>query len=510
VARGLSRGLHLAMLRVFSIAWALALVACVSGRPAADVTAGRPGQQWDQALRLLEDKNWPGAIAALRVIIEAKSFDTLPAHSRYEALSIAGKVMVQHGTLELGYEDLVRTTAMPEAAFGDWLARLQAARRLGNEDDSVVCLTLIARKWPANVAKFDSDYLFRIVDGSSRLKRDTRLSLLQALYDAHWKLKWDIEPSASWRDLALLLVDKGRLPGAIDVSGHVTDVYVLLAMRADRRFDAVVSAAQSQFDIEAAAEREFHWFESASERAPQFLELQSDVLRVLLEQRRYSGMLASADAVLLAIQSTNFPTKLYEDYDAQLSLFLELRAIALERAGRYDEAVAQLTAASLLPENGGGNVSQLIDLGALYCALGRPKEALSAIGSVLTATSPYGASAMEMVRLDASVQMTDSKGAESSLRFLRIHRADSPSDYEYALMLMNQPDRAAEELIAQLRDADDRQNALRFVQTYAPVTGTARELDLDARRRAVIARADVQAAIRKVGRVEAYRLESYD
>jgi len=114
---------------------------------------------------------------------------------------------------------------------------------------------------------------------------------------------------------------------------------------------------------------------------------------------------------------------------------------------------------------------------------------------------------MEMVRLDASVQLADAKQAEISLRFLRSHRTDSPSDFEYALILVNQLDRAAEALIAQLRDADDRQNALLFVQNYAPVPGTAWELELEARRRAVIARPDVQAAIRKVGRVEAYRLE---
>jgi tetratricopeptide (TPR) repeat protein len=310
--------------------------------------------------------------------------------------------------------------------------------------------------------------------------------------------------------LALLLLEKGRLAEAIDVSSHVTDTYVLVAMRADRRFDAVVSAAQSQFDIDAAEEREFHWFQSASENAPQSLELQSDVLRVLLEQRRYAAMLASADAVLLAIQSTNFPTKLYQDFDEQQSLFLDLRADALERAGRWDESVAQLTAASLLSEKDRGNVSQLIDLAQLLCALGRPKEALSALGSVVTATSPYGASAMETIRLDAAVQMADLKQVESSLRFLRAHRADSPSDYEYALILTNQPERAAGELIAQLRNPDERQNALLFVQTYAPAMGTPRELELDARQRAVIARADVQAAIRKVGRVETYRLESYD
>jgi tetratricopeptide (TPR) repeat protein len=514
VAWGLCREFRLRMLRLISILWLLCLVACVSGRPAASVgpgtgtDAGAAPPQWEQAMQLLADQNWPQAIAALRVTIDAKSFDRLPEGTRYKALSTAGNVMVQHGTLQVGYGYLVRATAMPEATFSDWLGRLQAARRLQNEGDAVACLTTLVRKWPAKIGEFNSGYLSGIVDQSRSLPRNARLFLLQALYEAHWKLKWDVEPSTTWRDLALLLLDKGRLAEAIDVSGHVTDVYVLVAMRADRRFDAVVAASRSQFDIDAASEREFHWYQAASEKAPQSLELQSDVLLVLQHQQRYAAMLASADAVLLAIQSTNFPTKLYQDYYEMRSWFLNLRETALERAGRWDEAVAELAKASQLSEKNTGNVSQLINLGALYCDLGRPKEALSAIGSVVAATSPYGASAMELVRLDAAVQMGDSIQVERSLRFIRTHRADSPFDYVYALILVNQPARAADQLIGQLRDADERQNALLFVQTYAPAMRTPRQLDLDARQRAVIAQRDVQAAIRKVGRVESYRLES--
>ena len=513
MAWGLRREFRLSMLRSISILWLLGLVACVSGRPATSVgtgtNAGAAASQWDQATQLLADQNWPQAIAALRVIIDAKSFDHLPEGTRYKALSTAGAVMAHHGTLQVGYDYLVRATAMPEATFSDWLERLQAARRLGNEGDSVVCLTTIARNWPASIAGFNSVYLLGIVHESTPLRRDTRLSLLQALYAAHWKLKWDIEPSATWRDLAFYWSKKATAcRGAMDVSGHVTDVYVLVAMRADRRFDTVVSADRSRFDIDAAAEREFHWYQAASEKAPQSLELQSNVLRVLLEQRHYSAMLASADAVLLAIQSTNFPRELYLDFDEQQSWFLNFREIALERMGRWDEAVVQLTAASQLSENGDGNVDQLINLGLLYCALGRPKEALSAIDSILAPTNPYGASALEIVRLDAAVQMGDSKQAGRSLRFLRAHRADSASDYELALIVANQADLAAEELIAQLRDPEKRQDALLLVQTYAPATGTARDLVLEARQRAVIARRDVQAAIRKVGRVETYSLES--
>jgi tetratricopeptide (TPR) repeat protein len=506
------------MLRVFVSLIVLSLSACASAYSKAapdgivavvDTPASKAAAlQLDQAEKLLADKNWPQAITALRVIIDARAFDGYPADIRYRALSAAGKVAANHGKLESGYEYLVRVTAMPQATFNDWLERMQAARKLGHEADSVNCLTLIARQWPARIMELNSDYLVDFVDEAGHLSHAVRLPLLQALYGAHWKLKWDVEPSASWRDLALLLLENGRLAQAIEVSSHVTDIYVLVAMRADRRFDAVVSASQAQFDIEAAADREFHWFQSASEKTPQSLELQSDVIRVLAQQLHYAAMLASADSVLSAIQSTNFPRKLYQDYDEQLSGFLNLREVALERAGRWDEAVAQLTEASLLSGKYGGNVDQLINLGSLYCALERPKDALTAIGGVVDATSAYGTLAMEIIRLDAAVQMGDSTQVRRSLRFLRTHRASSPSGYEYALIVANQPDGAARELIAQLLDQDERQDALLLVQTYAPAAGTARELELDARQRAVIARRDVQAVIQRAGRVETYRLES--
>jgi len=56
-------------------------------------------------------------------------------------------------------------------------------------------------------------------------------------------------------------------------------------------------------------------------------------------------------------------------------------------------------------------------------------------------------------------------------------------------------------------DAGQRQDALLSVQAFAPTPGTPLDTDWDARRRAVIAMPEVQAAIQKVGRVESYSLE---
>ncbi|MGC1520558.1 MAG: hypothetical protein WA803_03365, partial [Steroidobacteraceae bacterium] len=108
---------------------------------------------------------------------------------------------------------------------------------------------------------------------------------------------------------------------------------------------------------------------------------------------------------------------------------------------------------------------------------------------------------------DAYHQLGNKKQVERALRFLHSHRADAPWAYEGALITVNQLDRAADELVEELRDSDQREEALEHVQDYAPTPGTARDLDWDTQRGAVIAKPEVQAAIHSVGRVEAYPLE---
>ena len=497
---------------------ALNLAACGpshSTKPAARADAASIGLATDAAQAdpltaastWVAEKNWPQALAALRSIIDDRTFTKLPIGDQYRALSVAGRVASYHGPPELGYEYLGRAIAMPQAEYGDWYERLLAAGKLGHKADLVSALTVLMQRWPDRAGKIDSDFILQVVIEAHYLPSGTVLPLLQALYNAHWKLKWNIEPSATWRDLALLLLEKDRLSEANEVATHITDSYVLIAMRADRRFDAVVAGNPAQFDIEQAAQREFHTLQAASDATPQSLQLKSRVILLLLNQQHYEAALASADSILSDIRSTNYPGKLFEDFAEERSWFLGLRSTALQRVGRWDEGVAQLAAASLLLEKHGGNVDQLIDLGDLYCSLGRPREALSAIAGVTAATSPYGAMHIENVRLNAASQLGDVKQVARSLQYLRVHRTDAPGMYEDALVTVNQADRAAHELIAELTNPVERQDALLSIQNFAPALSTPRDKDMDARRRSVIARSDVQAEIWKVGRVESYPLE---
>jgi hypothetical protein len=521
--RGAERreGRYLKRLRLVASALTLvlSLIACVPGNPtksadpstsvAADKAASDvASQQLADANQLLADREWPKALSALKSLIDSKSFSQLNEDLRYRVLMISGRTALDHGPPQLAYGYLIRVTSMRQATDSDWYARLRAAGKLEDKAGTIRALTVLVQRWPDRARQLDPDYILHMVRVAEQLRDGSALPLLQSLYEAHWKQKWDIEPSSSWRDLSLGLLEKGQVREANAVAAHVTDPYVLIAMRADRRFDAVVAANPAQFDIVAAADRAVEAFQAASETTPRSLELKWRLIGALLSRQHYEAALAASDSVLSDIRSTNFPERLFEDFADQQSTFLELRATALERLEHWDEAVAQMSAASLLTEKYSGNVDQIINLGALYCALGRPNECLSALGQLTAKTSAFGDMRVEDVRLDAALQIGDMKQVNRSLSYMRAHRADAPRSYEDALLTANRVDGAAAELIRELLDKYERQDALLSVQIFAPTPDTPRDMALEARRRAMIDRPDVQAAIQTVGRVDSYGLES--
>ena len=430
-------------------------------------------QQLADAKKLIAAQNFTRAETSLKSIAASKDFTTLPLDDQRRVL-----------------ENLVNTAA-----------------KLRREEDTAAALTTLVQRWPEQIGELDEHFTLQFLAESRQLPGDKRLPLLQALYDAHWKLKWGIEPSTAWRDLALLLLETNQLAAAVDVVGHVTDTYVLIAMRADRRFDAVAAAVPAQFDIPAAAQRELRGLQAMADATPNSLELQSHTIEALGNQLHYGAMLAATDAVVSEVTATNYPDKLYSDYDEQYQWILSDRAAALERFGEWDEAVSVLTNSSKLI---GADAGQPLNLASLYCDLGRPKEALSALEQIAADPNAFGEMQVELVKLDAATQLGDSKEVSRSLRYLADHRNDSPSTYQAALVLVNQPDKAAELLLARLRDPGNRMDALETVQTYVEPPATPRRMQLDARWQALIARPDVRAAIDKVGRIDSYHLEPPD
>jgi hypothetical protein len=514
VTQGLARVDELKSAVVLALVAVIGLAACApSGqrRPAPDavepVSSDKASELAAEQQRLRDiivytSKHYGRGLAELRDVIAAPAFESLAVDDQFQALTLAaGATTPTETTLAHGYLD--RAIALPGIGFEDQLATLSLAVNSGYAAAAAKSLTLLARQWPDRLASFDKLLIFRALWLAEHVAPGDRVLVLQALYAAHWTVE-DIEPSVYWRDLALLLLEQGSLREAIDVSAHVTEPYVLIGMRADRRFDGVVAAHPDQFEVELAADRELKFFQSLSEAHPKSLALKARVMEALLHEQHYAAMLAASDYAVQEIRATNFPEKLYDDYVGEHGSYFYLRSVALQREGRWDEAVAQLVEAGHE-----GDINQLINLASLYCALDRPKDALAVISPLgPTRTSAYGAMQVETIRLQSAVQLGDRAQLSRSMQYLSSHSADAPRAYLYALMVAKRLDQAARYLITELEDKELRQSILPDIQEYLPTPGPKTELEIEARWRSMIARKEVQAAIHRVGRVESYRLEA--
>ena len=326
---------------------------------------------------------------------------------------------------------------MPQTTANDQLRLMTIAWHLHDDTAVAEALTVLARRWPDRLGEIDQDYLTNLLRTADRLPRGTRLALLQALYVAHWKR--DVEPSDFWRDLVLLLIEEGKSDEAVDVSARITDPRVLVDMRADRRFDALVAAHPERFDVDAAAIREIEALQVKDEDAKS-LRVKSLLMAALMRRRHAAAALAIADEAIADIRATNYPERLYGDYLSEHATLLSQRAFALMDLGRWDEALEQLTEATREFEHDRDNVSGAIDLAGFECDLGRPAEARSVLAQLTSSLSPFGTMQMESVRLDAAIQEGDAAQVERSLHYLREHRSDAPFAYLSALIVANQLD----------------------------------------------------------------------
>ncbi len=500
------RHLGVALLRGTAVAVAsmLCLQACVTG---AALDAER--QRARDAERALAEKDWPTAQIALQGEIEGRGFSRLSKDDQYHALLKGAFVGLYHGDKNLGYSYLLRSTALPQADAEVWHELMNVAYTLKHPDDSDRGLIKLAQSWPEEVPKLDKRVVGSALRAIHSQPREKQFSSLWALYAAQFKLTWGYEPSSAWRDLTLLLIEKDRLADAAEVAGHVNSSKTLMAMRSDRRFDAVVAIRPERFDIESAAREELQFAQALSDENPQLLDLKVRVVISLQRLRDYGAMLAATDELKAEIASTNFPQRLYTDYDDKYRWLLNDRAMALERVGRPEEAVEELRTASRLSEDGTKNVSQAINLAALLCRLNRPQEALTTIAEV-GPVSEYGSAVIEVVRLKAALQLKDEPRAAKALESLQNMRATQPEKYELGLVLAGQMDGAAQSLINRLRDPARRQEAFELVQNFPPLPSAKFEQDNDEAWRLLVARADVQSAIKEVGRAGSYHLELVD
>jgi TPR repeat protein len=382
-------------------------------------------------------------------------------------------------------------------------ALLDARWTAKDSPGSIDALTILARRWPESLSTINHEVVLRAMGASfAREAKEKRFRLLETIYEAGWRPPVEGRAHWAWRDLASMLLERGRDDSAARVAALVTDVDVLISMRVDSRFDTIVQGDPARYDIARALASQLQRDRQALAKAPRSLKHLQALLGTLLKAGRAEEALGLADeAIARADASTASP---FDDAD-KLNWIRDARSDASWQLGRWQQAVEELERAGKLAENGHLNVSQRINLAGLYCALDRPRDALATLESVGEMSS-YGAMALRSVQLRAAIGLGDTAAAATTLAWIRDHHADAEDVFQRSLIYAGRLDEAARVLIARLKNPDHRSEALLSVQDYLPTPMTQRRREWDARWNQVRARADVRAAIASVGRVERFEL----
>jgi hypothetical protein len=462
---------------------------------------------WAEVARLEKENQREAAAAAVARQVLRNDFELLPEAVQYQWLHHAGVLAMETNAYRVAHPLFKLTSQMPMATEDDWGNRFIAAQVLGERADAVLALTMTARRWPEKLKSFNPRFVNRTLFGSdARMdSSDTRFALLDALYEAQWKIEYGLEPSEAWADFARLLLERGDLERAIAVSERITSPRVLVALRVDKRFDPVVRAAPAHFDIDRAMVEQKARLARLSAASPRELGLKYELIYAYLEAAQAERALHLADTVL----NDESRASAYDDYEDQINWILDARADALRRLGRWREAQQYYEQAAAHQEHGQPNVSNAINLGGLHAEFGRSREALAALGPMVfddEGVTEYGGMQIHHVILLAALASRDTAGAQDALEFMRDHQSAAPSTYQEALVDANELEEAASLLIRRLQDPALRGDALAEMQEYREGAQSPVGRTFGQRWRGIKARSDVRAALTAVGRVEKFSL----
>ncbi|HVP33856.1 MAG TPA: hypothetical protein VMT09_09450 [Steroidobacteraceae bacterium] len=464
-------------------------------------------QQIEQGRQLMQYREFAQADALFREVFAAEGFAALPAQSRHDALQRGGVTALQMRDPQRGLALLTRACDMIEGDSLDWAMRVRAANAMDDAHEAVAALGVLAKRWPETLPRLEPyNELDYAMDALDTVGSETdRYTILSALFTVH--LSEDhVGASNWWRDLALLRLARRDHSGAMGALSRVTDAYVAIGVEVDRRFDPLRYLIAGWPGVPEVARRAI---DAASKRAlanPNKVEPMTRLASLLKNSLRYHEALQVSDAVIERQEAAG--SGIYTDYDREYVWLLDKRADTLFGLGRWDAAIIQEQAATNLPEQGGVNVSQVINLADMYARAGKPAESLAALQRLEPGSaSGYGDMQAQGVRVLAAAQLHDPAAIDEALRFLRQHSDEAPGTLQEALLAAGRDAEGARLLISRLEEPKRRYSALLAVQQYADTVLTPWDQEQERRWHALVSRRDVQASIARVGRVGRYPLE---
>lgn len=461
-----------------------------------------------EAQSLFDDGDRARAGRTLERAMGDPGFRALPAADRRLAWAVRARIDMAEQRHARAIEHLQKALDADDDDPDVWYWLAMSQHHHEKAEAAAKSFTELAERWPELLANIASDDIYRL-QASLREGSQEKLDLLQTLFDARWDDPAG-DASALWHQLALMRLDRGEIDQARAAVRQIVHPGVIIAMRSDRRFDALVDRDSWAFNPGRASARAVEAMRSKVDARPDDLDAKVQLSYALLDAGDHEGVLRLVDGALADPAEKDVAGEpASDDYEAaeNRAWLLNNRAVALYRLGRTQDALADMERARRVSDGPGPNISQTLNLGEFHCMQGNAVDARRMADAVEDGQiSDYGRMIQARLRLCAAWLSQDAGGMKRALSTIRKGRANGEWIHLDALVMLGRYDEAAQALIQMLGSPRERSDTLYSLQTYREVPPTPTLSRLRGQHEALLARDDVKAMIERVGRRETHDL----
>lgn len=466
---------------------------------AMDASHAAYAQQWDTAIEQSRSGNTLAALIAMERLMDSPLLADFDAARRGRAAQIAGwtAAMQKQPALARRYLQQALLALPGDASILTTLVSLDL-----NDDQPAAALehltqALARADSPLAIDRHTVSYLQYYL----REQPAQRMALLQALFDNGWKIA-GTEPTGLWLDLATLQADNGRGDAIPTTLARIDTPAELIRLRSDKRFDRYVDRHDARFDPVKAAQAHLDTLRVSGLLDGDLDARLVDFSSTLLMLDRNEEVLALTDDLAEAVAQGQAPSAAKAEW---LAWLLNSRVAALRRLGRTDEVLETAKLAARIGALGPDGLEHQMNVAFVLSSLGQAQEAGAAMAT-LSDLSGYGQAAQAVIQFAAARQRGDAAAAAAARAVIVDQRQDARLFHREMLLEEGDLDGAASVLIEQLRSPLERSDALASLQDMRVYPSLPGDVRIDAAWRELKQRADVQAEVSRVGRIERYDL----
>ena len=475
----------------------IGIAMAVSGSIAAPATA-LPGKATAARVKALADaadrNDCNGVIRVGQSLLRDRTAD-LPNQARSQLFDVVVSCEAEAGKENDAYRDAVTATALEDSSDYVWRVRLAGELTGKRYPAAMTTIEAMTNGRGAALGSVPVRWfwqLHRSLEDQANGALDMQLlKILTSSYQPN-------EPFAEIDAFRLIYARKLKTAGDMAEARAQTNAVTMFSGLVNIGLDPDLRPLRgSPINLEKAAEQQLEDDRALLGQHPDSLQGVNSVAEDLNRLGKYQDALATLETARAAIAKSDG----FQDAGEQASWWWDSLAKTYILMGDYPHMVEAYRGGIKAGEDGGPNVSQLLNLGEDQIRFGHYTDALTTVTPQGTPPqrSPYGDMTFHFVHGCAAFKANQAGLAAQDIEYVRAHEKDGAGPATDLMLCIGDYESAAQILVRWLDNVDNRIGALRMLADYRPNSPGVPDLPGYEQLSRIKARPDVKAAAEKAG-----------